>query len=88
MMHRDRQTVEAMHRLAASPDYQLYLGWVQASLAEIMLGLVSCESDQALRQQQGAARALQELLARAADTGDVLAKLAAQGRENRNDRRP
>lgn len=82
-MQRDRRTLEAMHRLSAAPDYQIFLGWLESYLAEVMDLLVRASSEAELRQHQGEARVIKEILDRAADTGDVLGKLAAQGRRGK-----
>lgn len=75
--NRDIKVLQSTHRLANDEDFKKFLGWLEESLAESKDALMRAESESELRQAQGAARTLDEILAFVGSTADVLEKLSA-----------
>lgn len=77
MTKRDTNILLATRRLNGDEDFKVFLGWLRDSLAETKTALVRAESDAEIRQAQGAARTLDEILDCVGSTSDVLDKLSA-----------
>lgn len=74
MIQADQNVLEALHRLQFQDDFHTLLSWCDRSLADIDQSLRVTEDDRHLRQLQGAAQALNEILNTAATATQVLKK--------------
>lgn len=75
MIQADPAVLEALHRLQFQADFHAVLSWCSSSLEDIDQTLRAAEDDRHLRQLQGAAQVLDEILKTAATATQVLKKL-------------
>lgn len=71
---RTQEELAAMARLAMTPDFQVFMTWLDRSLARVKHTAVYEESDASVRWSQGRAQALHEIKTAVATTRTVMGR--------------
>ena len=75
MTPRTKEELTAMLRLMVNPEFKMFTGWLSKVLEETKTDMVQELDDMRLRQKQGEALALTNILAALANTKTVLERM-------------